>query len=596
MKRFVLMSLLLAVVTVVSAVPAKREWRSVSQPDGTSVELMLIGDENFHFFITRDDVPVVENDGAYYYAQAKDNAMVASATLAHEASLRTQDDLQAMSTVDDVLSVRQKMVRKGPRPSNRALRVGEEDHVSYIGSKKGLIILANFNNKKFFDYSEQDDGRVTQMRYDDIANLVGYTNDYGAIGSVHDYYYNQSYGKFDLTFDVVGPVNLNKSYSYYGGGDDVNAPIMIKECCMAVDSLVNFADYDWDGDGVVEEVFVLYAGYGEATGGNRDTVWPHMWEMESAKFYYPNLDIPSPFVLDNVRINVYACSNELSGSYGTTQLGLGVICHEFSHCLGLPDLYDTSTYGTNFGMDSWDILDQGSYNGPSSLGWVPAGYSCYERWYAGWMKPSEMKKSRRIVNQKPINEKGQCYIIYNDNCKDEYYILENRNKTDWDAYLPGEGLLIVHVDYDADQWANNSVNATDNSQDHERLTIFHASNSRYGGHDAYPYQTRDSLTDNSTPSAMLYNKNTDGSKLMHKPITEITRDPATAKISFLYRNENEQNGIEEAEAEVASDAGVYRLDGIKVSGNYQNGELGGLPKGTYVVRDADGKSRKVEVK
>ncbi len=595
MKRFGFLMVMLTAVTILMAVPAKKFWRTVVQPDGTSVELMLLGDENFHYFITRDSVPVIEEDGAFYYAQAKGFAVASTGVLAHEAELRTQTDFLNISTIQDIIDTRQFIPRKGPKRTRRAMKVGEEEHASYIGSKKGLIILANFSDKVFYDY-DVDNGLTTQQRYDDLANLQGYTNNYGAIGSVHDYYYNQSFGKFDLTFDVVGPINLSEAYSYYGAGDDNNVPLMITECCQAVDSLVNFADYDWDGDGVVEEVFVLYAGYGEATGGSRSTVWPHMWTLESAAFYYPSLGIPSPFVLDNVVINVYACSNELSYSYGNTEMGLGVICHEFSHCLGLPDLYDTSTYPVNFGMGEWDLLDGGSYNGPNGLGWVPAGYSCYERWYAGWMKPSEMKKSRRISRQKPLNEKGQCYIIYNDNNRDEYYILENRNKTEWDAYLPGSGLLIVHVDYDENQWINNSVNTNDSYQDHERLTIFHASNSKYGGNDAYPYLGNDSLTDESTPAAKLWNANTDGTKLMHKPIKEIKRDEATAQISFLYLNENMEDAIDETETAMENGVDVYRLDGVKVASLAHAGDVQNLPKGTYIVHDKKGESRKLEVK
>lgn len=596
MRKIGMLTLLLTIVTAAWAVPAKKCWRTMTQPDGTSVELMLLGDESFHYFITRDSIPVMEVNRAYYYAQPKGFAMASTGVLAHEPELRTQLDAHNIYSMEDIQAMQEFAVKKGPQTvrSRRALRVGEEDHADYIGHKKGLIILANFSDKKFYDYTEEDGGHTTWVRYDALANDVGYTNDYGAIGSVHDFYYNQSYGKFNLEFDVVGPITLSQSYSFYGQGDDNNAPLMIKECCELVDPLVDFNDYDWDGDGVAEEVFVLYAGYGEATGGYTDTVWPHMWEMESAAYYYSNLGIPNPFVLDGCQINVYACSNELYDNSGHVEMGLGVICHEFSHCLGLPDLYDTSRFPSNFGMGSWDILDSGSYNGPAGLGWVPAGYSCYERWFAGWMKPSEMKKSRRIANQKPINEKGQCYIIYNDNHRDEYFILENRNQTDWDFYLPGSGLLIVHVDYDENAWYNNTVNST---AGHERLTIFHASNSNYGGHDAYPYMSKDSLTDTSTPAAKLWNRNTDGKKLMHKPITEITRDEATAKISFLYRNLNETSAIEAPTVAISEESvDVYRLDGVRIATLGRAADVQTLPKGIYVVRMPNGESRKVEVR
>ena len=486
MKRSFLLATLLCVAYSLFAIPAKKEWRTFVQPDGSTIQLMLVGDENLHYYLTRDNVPVVRDATEQFcYAKAAGFTIVSTGVIAHEAKLRGDSERIHLSDVAEIESVRPyRTIKgvKGMRAARGVRKLGEPDHPQYLGKKKGLIILANFSDKKFFDYLDSNNGYDTWNRYDAMANEEGYTNEYGAIGSVHDYYHDQSYGKFNLTFDVVGPVNLDKPYSYYGknfGGDDLNAPEMIVECCEAVDDEVDFTEYDWDGDGVVEEVFVLYAGYGEATGGSDDTIWPHMWNLVSASAY--NNNVPDDFNLDGVYIDVYACSNELYGyNFGTTEMGLGVVCHEFSHCLGLPDFYDTG-YGGNFGMGSWDILDQGSYNGPNGLGWVPAGYTSYERNYAGWLKYTELKNNRRIINQKPLTSRGNGYVIYNDSCPSEYYILENRAQDSWDSYIPGEGLLIIHVDYDEDIWYNNLVNTTGQYNDHQRFTIFHASNSNRGG-------------------------------------------------------------------------------------------------------------------
>lgn len=597
MKRFFFLAALLCMACVTFAVPAKREWRTFSQPDGSTIELMLVGDENLHYYLTRDNVPVVSDDkDHFFYAKAAGFTIISTGVMAHEAPLRSTAEKAHIANVADIENVRPYKSIKGVRKVNGMRKLGEADHPQYLGTKKGLIILANFSDRQFYDYSASDNGNATWERYNALANEEGYTNEYGAIGSVHDYYHDQSYGKFNLTFDVVGPINLDKSYSYYGrnfGEDDLNAPEMVVECCQAVDDEVDFTEYDWDDDGVVEEVFVLYAGYGEATSGGANTIWPHMWSLSDASNYNDNL--PKSFLLDGVFIDVYACSNELYAYSGTTEMGLGVICHEFSHCLGLPDLYDTS-YNGNFGMGAWDILDHGSYNGPSGLGWVPAGYSSYERNYAGWLKFNELKTNRRILNVKPLTSRGNGYVIYNDNNPNEFYILENRKQDSWDTYIPGEGLLIVHVDYDPDLWYSNMVNTTGVYNDHQRLTLIHASNSTRGGHDAYPYNGNDSLTDNSTPAAKLYNPNTDGSLLMHKPITEITRNEENGNVSFLFRNEN--NGADGI-SKLSNDGNVvdvFTLDGVKVLSNAQEERVYELQPGTYVVRNTEGVSKKVTVK
>ncbi len=602
MKKILLFLIMLLVVVNTSAVPAKRVWRSYVQSDGSCIELMLVGDENLHYYITRDEVPVVEEDEQFCYAKAVGFAIKSTGVMAHEPQDRSSAEKAHLSTISEMESVREYVSIKGVRRNDGVLKmpaINEASRPAFTGSKKGLIILANFSDKKFYDYQESDGGMATWERYDALANLEGYTNEtYGAIGSVHDYYYDQSYGLFDLTFDVIGPINLDKDYSYYGsnaGGDDLHSPEMILECCQKVDSLVDFNDYDWNGDGVVEEVFVLYAGYGEATGGSKLTIWPHMWQLSLAAM--SNSNIPYPVKFDNVVIDVYACSNELYDSRGTTEIGLGVICHEFSHCLGLPDLYDTS-YAGNFGMGNWDILDNGSYNGPLGIGWVPAGYSSYERNYAGWMKYTELKGHRRVVNQKPLNEHGNAYIIYNEAYKNEYYILENRNQTGWDEYLPGSGLLIIHVDYDKKLWDNNMVNTIGKGNNHQRLTCFHASNSTRGGNEAYPYKSNDCLTDYSKPAATLYHANIDGTKLMHKPITEITRDPMTGNISFLFMADNSRlpDGIITVADDSEALVDVYNLEGVRVAEKMAASEVRKLKNGVYILRHEDGSSKKIVIK
>jgi len=593
MIRTTFLSIFLLFASVCMAVPAHKGWHVYTQADGTVIELRLVGDEHFHYYLTRDDVPVVDDDDAFCYARVENSLLVSSGMLAHEATQRTMEEKRFVGTVKT--TVRPTFARQNP--IKRKMPKMKKNR--FIGSQKGLIILANFSDKFFEGYTEETADSVC-LAYQKLANMPGYTNEWGAIGSVHDYFLDQSHGLFDLSFDILGPVCLDKPYSYYGKnkyGSDIYAGQMIMECCEAVDSLIDFSVYDWDGDGVVEEVFVLYAGKGEASGGGPNTIWPHMWTLEEAREY--DSSVPESFVLDGVAINIYACSNEIFSN--GKPMGLGTVCHEFSHCLGLPDLYDTGD-GANFGMGNWSILDNGTYNGPGGIGWVPAGFTSYERNYVGWMDLTELKTDTIIENMIPLNEQdAAAYVIYNDNCPSEYYVLENRNQSRWDAYLPSSGLLILHVDYDKDLWDNNYVNATGYmyGNDHTRLTIFLASNSRYKDANAYPYFEKDSLTDSSVPQATLYNPNIDGEYFMHKPITGIARDESTAQISFRFQNLSAINDSTDVVRTIAypmDNANIlYKMDGTVV-GRMNDVNTSQLPAGIYLIRREDGKTEKYAIK
>lgn len=577
--------------SVMMAVPAHRSWHFYQQADGTLLELMLIGDEHFHYYMTRDNVPVVDENNAFYYAKVENGKLMPTTQLVHEQHIRTIGE--RLTAIVSKTAVNQVKLQQTTRP-HRLQRTVKN---SYIGHKKGLIILANFENVTFEGYSEQSADSVRQV-FDDVVNKPGFTNKWGAIGSVHDYFYDQSNGLFDLEFDVVGPVNLSNPVSFYGknvSGFDFYAGHMVVECCEAVDDMVNFADYDWDDDGNVEEVFILYAGRGESSGGGSNTIWPHMWTLTEA--HEENEEIPEQIILDDRVINVYACSNEIYKP--GIPMGIGVICHEFSHCLGLPDIYDTNT-GENYGMGNWSILDHGTYNGPNYIGWVPAGYTSYERNFVGWLDYTPLENDTIIERMLPINEPdAEAYVIVNDSTPTEYYLLENRNRTRWDSYIPGHGLLIMHVDYDQQIWDENNVNATGFlvGNDHPRLTIFHADDSEYSTYDTYPYLENDSLTDNSTPQAILYNPNVDDEYLMHKPITHISWDDSSSTISFQFQNlvvrPNETKIDDLSLMHHHGNQGVFRLNGTKVavSGDALKGNSEVL-----IYRKEDGKVTKRVIK
>ena len=347
-------------------------------------------------------------------------------------------------------------------------------------------------------------------------------------GSVHDYFYDQSYGLFDLEFDVVGPYTLSHNMAYYGEnnskGDDKRAATMVAEACRLADKDVDFARYDWDGDNEVDQVYVIYAGYSEASGAPPSTVWPHEWDLESATSIR---DGNGAIELDGVDINTYACSNELQGTRGSRISGIGTACHEFSHCLGLPDMYDTT--GKAFGMDCWDLLDYGCYNNDE---YTPAPFTSYERMFCGWLTPIVLTGPATVEGLAPITLAPVAFIIYNKANPNEFYMLENHQKQGWDSYSYGHGLLVIHVDYDEDAWYDNSVNDV---ASHQRMTIIPADNSLSGRNlagDPFPGTSNNtSLTNTTQPAATLYNMNSDGQKLLSCPITNI-QESAAGLISF----------------------------------------------------------------
>ena len=604
MKRILISAVLSLCAAMTFAIPAKKSWKVVSQSDGTTIKVSQAGDEHLHYYITEDNVPIYKAaDNRYCYLTIENGKLHNSGVLAHESAARSAKELQVMNTIHDLAPIARQMAAKKRSAAKRCVRpdrLPSKDDISvFKGSKKALVILAAFSDKSF---SKGDDAIV--KFYDEVLNQEGYSQN-GAAGSVHDYFKDMSRGEFDLTFDIVGPVKVSKSATYYGGP----SPIMggtdhigefITEAIKKADEKcdIDWKKYDWDDDGEVEQVFVLYAGYGQATGGPTGTIWPNAWTLDEA---LQNSDGNGGFSIDGVFINQYACSNELYLDSGTVPMGLGVFCHEFSHCMGLPDMYDTN-YGSTPTMGDWDLLAGGSYNGPHGIGWCPAGWTSYERAYAGWLELTELKAGDIIKGMTSLEEAdGKAYVIYNDNHKDEYYLLENHKGMGWDKYTPENGLLIIHVDYDKDLFDNNIVNSKGEftpaegydryfTNDHPRMAPFSRVRSIQNNTYFYTYPMDaprgvvDSLTDTSKPAAELYNALADGSKLMGKPVYNIEKDD-DGNISFTFMTkEKETDAIQDiAMAEdTTGDDTVYDITGKKAGriGDIKNGSL---KAGIYII-------------
>lgn len=311
-----------------------------------------------------------------------------------------------------------------------------------------LVVLIAFSDCAF----SMDDPAA---HYNRILNEQGYNEGAGP-GSMADYFRDQSGGRFNLQFDVYGPVCIDDTVrlknDYYGSARVKKALQLFAEQTEG-----DFSPYDWDGDGRIDQVICIAAGY----SGNQVSgyVWP------STGSTYVEMS-------DGTKVNTYSLSSELWSD--GTPCGIGTICHEFSHCLGLPDLYPLGSSTLPFSVvDEWDLMDGGNLTGK---GWCPPNYSALEKMLLGWYEPLELTSETAVIGMKPVSEGGEAYLIRHPSQPDEYYLLENRRQEGWDYGLPGEGLLIFYVDYDRELWSNNMVNSNMN---HYRYDLVHADNRDY---------------------------------------------------------------------------------------------------------------------
>lgn len=558
MKNILLsLSFFVLFTTELNAVPARFAPIQIKQKDGTELCVYLRGDEFFHYYISEDGVPLVQGDDlSYYYAVGVDSILVNSGILAHQVELRKSAELlfvkknkdKAISVIEarsKALNLKKTKVRNAVHKDRTKKIIGQTG--DFFGKEKGLVILVNFQDCSMI-------GSDPKGEFDDFFNEVGY-NKNGHIGSVHDYFYDQSYGQFDLSFDVVGPVTVQEPLSYYGANSmrtesDMNVGQMVSEACMLANEYVDFSDYDWDEDGKVDQVYLVYAGYAESSGAPSYTIWPHRFSLSGCEY---NGDGLGPLNIDGVIIDDYACSSELAGRSGKTMDGIGTAIHEFSHCLGLPDFYDVG-YNGGFGMSAWDIMDAGGYNGPKGIGEVPSGYSAYERWFAGWLTFTELNNGDRIENMPCIGDEPLSYIMYNDGNRNECFILENRQNERWFSYVNTSnnchGLLVYHVDYSQEAWDKHAINVLPN---HQRMSVvpadrdygyfynngtdkgYNPSDKDFEG-DLFPGSknvTEFTNTSHTNVGGKLFNMNTDGTYNLNKPITNIAESDGLISFDFM---------------------------------------------------------------
>ena len=447
-----------------------------------------------------------------------------------------------------------------------ALQSGENP---YVGSRRQLVVLASFQDQDF-----AEDHETTLLTWNKIFNAENYAEGM-YVGSVRDYFLAQSYGQFDLTFDLM-LVELPDGRSKYRSTsyDDENSQFMVDDIVDVLQTHdIDWSLYDWDGDTFVDQLLIVYAGKGMNAGGDSNTIWPHQWwlsqhldmEQQGTDVYRSYRTVANGD--EEYYIDCYCCVQEVV-NLSDTKTSFGTICHEYSHCFGLPDFY----YGNYSVLHNWDVMDYGLYNG---MGFRPCNYSAHERMLMGWLTPTELTSGITITDMPALVDEPKAYLIRNDGEENEYYIVENRQQRGWDEQLPGSGIIIFHVDYDEDIWEN--TNNIPNGYSKKRYHIFAANNKKNksaSGEWGYPYietdgegnenVANDELTNTSAPAATLNNPNVDGQKLMSKPITQMRVD-ADGLASFVFMD-GETTDIKDNKRETATDHHWFAIDGRQLLG------------------------------
>ena len=471
MKRnlvYAIAVILLVTISIRSfAVPASPYPVTITQPDGTTLTVILKGDEFHHYHTTEDGFLIVKDkEGIFNYAKVDNQGQkINTRVKANNSTSRSASEKQFVKSLPSNIDFSEanlaarKMRAQASVPASASIPASSK--FPNVGSPRALVILVNFNDLNFVTPNPQ-------AAFNDKLNKEGY-NENGAIGSARDYFNDNSMGVFAPQFDVVGPYKLPNSYIHYGGnstdGNDLRPVQMIVDACTAASADgVDFSIYDTDNDSFVDNIFVYYAGHNEAENGGADKVWPHRWAIYPT-FQYSGGNYSGTvesITFNGKRIMDYACTSELRSSSGTEMAGIGTFTHEFGHVIGLADMYATNG-AKHHTLSNWNIMDGGAY---LNKGKTPPAYNSFERFQLGFLQPKLLTNPQNVVIN-PLITSNNAFIItqteeFNQNPDNpqplEFFLLENRQKVSWDAYLPGHGMLIYRINYDANDWMYNQPN------------------------------------------------------------------------------------------------------------------------------------------
>ena len=582
---------------------------TVSQPDGTQLTIRINGDADFNWVSTLDNVVLKQVGNGYYIANIDTNGMLSSSgTLAHDADKRSYAE-QSLCKKQDVKAFLTINTRPERLAATRGFGgKGSTSFFPHTGSPRAIVLLVQFANRPFKVQPRKAFNQYLNSmadKHQDFGNAENRNT-----GSVKRYFSDMSGGKFKPQFDLYGPITMPKNAAYYGEGSSSMERYreLVSEACTMMDDSLDFSKYDADKDGNIDLVYIIYAGYGESVSSIDSTLWP--------KAFVCGTDIKK----DGKYVRLAGISNELNGHpdvhYSSTSglliNGVGLFCHEFSHCMGLPDFYPTvSPQWTtandkqdfdaydNQGMEEWDVMDNGIY---LYNGYSPTAYTAWEREKMGWLTIETLTREGK-VELKSIDQGGKAYRIKNDKntSGNEYYIVENIQAKGWNYKLPASGMMVSHVEYVP--WAFSVFHGGDNSvnniKKHPRMTIVPADGylpSSYrkvpnSSNLTAPYMKKqqydEQLAGDLYPGKNNVNRLTDAQNMvnyapwtggmLNKPIYNIALRNGIVTFDFL--KDQTSTGIEQPESatENNNEEKIYTIDGRYVGTN-----LNALPKGVYI--------------
>lgn len=533
-KYFFVLIFFFSLCSQVFAVPADTTMKTKRQTDNRLLNYYLMGDEFVNFGRSLDGYTLLLNEnGDYCYAYLNENGdLLPSSYIAANQEQRTKTEQDFLLTINKRLTFSQTQIASRKTPFQKI-----ETNYPTVGDNNLLIILVSFSDR-LFTYTRED--------FDSLASQPGYNRN-GATGSVKDYYYDVSFGQLNLNPTVVGPYTLSHPMAYYGATgpsfSDVNPKEMISEACMLANNEIDFSQFDMNNDGMIDAVHVIFAGPGEASTGESDAIWPHRWSI------YPSDGLNITF--DGVSLKDYSCSAEKMGG---GMDGIGTVCHEFGHVLGLPDLYDTDYEGSGgqaTAINTWSIMASGSYNNGSN---TPASFTAYEKYRLNWLQLDTLKVAGEYVLP-PLMDSNKAYIITSP-YENEFFVFENRQKTSWDSYVPNNGGLIYHIKQEGDY----NINCNPNYQKYDIEEADRDDSEHTLGMDVFPSLFFNNFfTDYSTPNSILWN-----GESLNKPITRITRDTSDNCIRFRFMMPDSSAVLETSHEYTKLSTISYKINGVEV--------------------------------
>lgn len=593
MKRLSFIFCLTAVSTFLWAAKANVRPFMVTQSDGSQLTVTLHGDEYYSWYSTLDGVILSRSGNDFYISNISENGIISPTTqLAHEYSYRSVAEQALIARQDKATFFSE--VSDARRSTMRREQLGSSVNPAYFpntGSPTAIVILVNYKDIKF---TVSDPQKVfNQYLNGDQQVDYGHREDLN-YGSVKKYFHDMSFGKFTPYFEVIEPVTLSNDMSYYGYNSDskkdVNCDKMIKEACLLASSKIDFSDpkYDSNNDGDIDLVYVIYAGYGESNGADASTIWPRSGTGNFGSY-------------DGKNIRRYGVNNELNANpYLTTGIfaspkinGIGLFCHEFSHCLGLPDLYPYSIAAQidNQAMEYWSVMDGGEY---VYYGYYPTSYTAWEREVLGWYSITSLTENANDIRVTPVNDGGKSYKMVNDSDPTEYIVMENIQKRGWNEFLPGHGLILYHV-----KWPNKTVNFTDHPNEipgKPGFALIPADGiliSSYNDDQASEYQAShkgDPFPGINGITELTYTQNLpnyswySNGPMINKSLKNITEETGSGLISFDYVHDTTITSIDDAvisDTVTSKGKRIYTIDGTYIGSDFSK-----ISNGLFVV---DGK-------